>query len=215
VKPDDLSLYVVTDPLLVGERALEDVCEQALASGVKVLQLREKTASTRSLIQQAARLQTLARKHQALLLVNDRVDVARAAGADGVHLGQDDMPLAAAREILGVDKIIGISVQTPEEAREAEQGGADYLAANLVFETPTKTDLEQAIGLDGVRALRSASTLPLVAIGGIKADNAAEVVAAGANGVAVVSAVMAAPDVPAACRALLQAVDLGRRRRRG
>jgi thiamine-phosphate pyrophosphorylase len=215
VKPEDLSLYVVTDPLLVGERSLEEVCEQALASGVKVLQLRDKTASTRSLVRQAVHLQALARKHQALLLVNDRVDVARAAGADGVHLGQDDMELASAREILGADKIIGISVQTPEEAREAEQGGADYLAANLVFETPTKTDLEQAIGLGGVRALRNASTLPLVAIGGIKADNAAEVVAAGANGVAVVSAVMAAPDVPGACQALLRAVDEGRRRRRG
>lgn len=215
MKPDDLSLYVVTDPLLVGERALEDVCGQALASGVKVLQLRDKTASTRSLIQQAVKLQALARRHQAYLLVNDRVDVARAAGADGVHLGQDDMPLALAREILGADKIIGISVQTSKEARDAEQGGADYLAANLVFETPTKTDLEQAIGLDGVRALRNASTLPLVAIGGIKADNAAEVVAAGANGVAVVSAVMAAPDVPNACRELLEAVDEGRRRRRG
>jgi thiamine-phosphate pyrophosphorylase len=215
VKPEDLSLYVVTDPVLVGERALEDVCEQALASGVRVLQLRDKTASTRSLIQQAVLLQALVRKHKALLLVNDRVDVARAAGADGVHLGQDDMELSAAREILGADKIIGISVQTPDEAREAEQGGADYLAANLVYETPTKTDLEQAIGLDGVRALRNASALPLVAIGGIKADNAAEVVAAGANGVAVVSAVMAAPDVPSACHELLQAVDLGRRRRRG
>jgi len=124
------------------------------------------------------------------------------------------MPLAAAREILG-DKIIGISVQTADEAREAQAGGADYLAANLVFETPTKTDLSGAIGLEGVRSLRSAADLPLVAIGGIQADNAAEVMAAGANGVAVVSAIMAAPDVPGACRELLEAVDRGRRRRRG
>ena len=116
---------------------------------------------------------------------------------------------------MGNQAVIGISVQTPQEARLAEEGGATYLAANLVFSTPTKTDLENPIGIAGVRMLRDASTLPLVAIGGINSDNAAQVVTAGADGVAVVSAVMAAPDVPGACRGLLEAVEQGRRLRRG
>jgi thiamine-phosphate pyrophosphorylase len=157
----------------------------------------------------------MAERFGATFLVNDRADVAFASGAHGVHLGQDDMPLLEARRMLGRHAVIGVSVQTPEEARKAEEGGADYLAANLVFETPTKTDVEGSIGLEGVRRLRAASGLPLVAIGGIKADNAAQVVAAGADGVAVVSAVMAAEDVKSACRQLLDAVEAGRRLRRG
>lgn len=215
MKPEEVSLYVVTDPGLIGERKLEDVCAEALAAGVRVFQLRDKQASTRSLIEQAVGLKRLAERFGATLLINDRADVAFESGAHGVHLGQEDMVLAEARRMLGQNAVIGVSVQTPEEAREAEEGGADYLAANLVFETPTKTDLENSIGLDGVRRLRAASGLPLVAIGGIKADNVAQVVAAGADGVAVVSAVMAAADVPAACRQLLDAVEAGRRLRRG
>lgn len=215
MKAEEVSLYVVTDPVMIGERRLEDVCREALEAGVRVFQLRDKQASTRSLIGQAVRLKRLAESYGATLLVNDRADVAVASGAHGVHVGQDDMPLDEARQILGRHAVIGVSVQTPGEARAAEKGGADYLAANLVFETPTKTDLEGSIGLDGVRRLRAASGLPLVAIGGIKADNAASVVFAGADGVAVVSAVMAAPDVKRACRELLDAVEEGRRMRRG
>ena len=215
MKAEEVSLYVVTDPELIGERRLEEVCEEALEAGVRVIQLRDKQASTRSLIEQAVGLKQLAERFGATFLVNDRADVALESGAHGVHLGQDDMPLAEARKILGRHAVIGVSVQTPEEARAAEEGGADYLAANLVFETPTKTDVEGSIGLDGVRQLRAATQLPLVAIGGIKADNAASVVAAGANGVAVVSAVMAAKDVKQACRELLEAVEAGRRLRRG
>ena len=215
MRPEDVSLYVVTDPDLIGERRLEDVCREALEAGVRAFQLRDKQASTRSLIGQAVGLKRLAESYGATFLVNDRADVAAASGAHGVHVGQDDMPLDEARQILGKHAVIGVSVQSPGEARAAERGGADYLAANLVFETPTKTDLEGSIGLDGVRRLRAASQLPLVAIGGIKADNAAQVVAAGADGVAVVSAVMAAKDVKQACRELLDEVEEGRRMRRG
>jgi thiamine-phosphate pyrophosphorylase len=215
LKPEEVSLYVVTDPQLIGERRLEDVCQEALEAGVRVFQLRDKGASTRPMIEQAVGLKRLAERYGATFLVNDRTDVAVASGAHGVHVGQDDMPLDEARQILGKHAVIGVSVQTPGEARAAERGGADYLAANLVFETPTKTDLEGNIGLDGVRRLRAASELPLVAIGGIKADNAASVVTAGADGVAVVSAVMAARDVKKACRELLDAVEEGRRMRRG
>jgi thiamine-phosphate pyrophosphorylase len=208
-------LYVVTDPELVGERDLLDVCELALTSGVRIIQLRDKRADTPALVEQARALHKLTRRFGALLLVNDQVEAALASGADGVHLGQDDMSLAEARRMLGGSATIGISVQTPEEARRAEEGGATYLAANMVFPTPTKTDMDTHIGPVGVRALRQATSLPLVAIGGIKADNAAEVVAAGADGVAVVSAVMASRDVAASCRELLRAVEEGRKRRRG
>jgi thiamine-phosphate pyrophosphorylase len=215
LKPEEVSLYVVTDPEMVGGRKLEDVCQEALEAGVRVFQLRDKQASTRSLIEQAVGLKRLAERYGATFLVNDRADVAAASGAHGVHVGQDDMPLDEARQILGRHAVIGVSVRSPGEARAAERGGADYLAANLVFETPTKTDVEGSIGLDGVRRLRAASGLPLVAIGGIKAENTAQVVAAGADGVAVVSAVMAAKDVKKACRELLDAVEEGRRLRRG
>jgi len=215
LKAEEVSLYVVTDPVMIGERRLEDVCREALEAGVRVFQLRDKQASTRSLIEQAVRLKRLAESYGATFLVNDRADVAAVSGAHGVHVGQDDMPLDEARQMLGRHTVIGVSVQTPGEARAAEKGGADYLAANLVFETPTKTDVEGNIGLDGVRRLRAASGLPLVAIGGIKAENAASVVAAGADGVAVVSAVMTAKDVKKACWELIDAVEEGRRMRRG
>ncbi|NMB76981.1 MAG: thiamine phosphate synthase [Myxococcales bacterium] len=210
---DLLALYLVTDAALAGERGVIEVCRLALRAGVRLVQLRDKQASDAELIVQARALRALCREHGAYLLVNDRVEVAAAAGADGVHLGQGDAPPARARQRLGPDAIIGVSVRTPEEARRAERDGADYIAANLVFPTATKTDLPGPLGLAGVRALRDASHLPLVAIGGINATNAAEVVAAGADGVAVVSAVMAAPDPAAACRGLLQAVREGRRRR--
>ncbi|MBN1334968.1 MAG: thiamine phosphate synthase [Deltaproteobacteria bacterium] len=213
MRREDLALYVVTDPSLAGSRGVEATCALALAAGPRVIQLRDKVAPTRVLVEQARRLVALCARHDAILILNDRLDVALAAGAHGVHLGQDDLPAADARRLIGSEGILGLSVRTPEEARAAEEVGADYIAANLVFSTSTKTDLEGPIGLEGVRALRRATRLPLVAIGGIHPGNAADVVAAGADGVAVVSAVMAAPDVGLACRALLGAVEVGRARR--
>jgi thiamine-phosphate pyrophosphorylase len=215
VNPGTLALYLVTDSGLAGPRGVESVCREALRAGVRVLQLRDKRAGTRSLLEQARLLRAVTREHGALLLVNDRADVAFAAGADGVHLGQDDLPLSEARRLLGPTAVIGVSVRSREEARAAEGAGADYLAINGVFDTPTKTDLPPPVGIAGVRALRASTRLPLVAIGGLNAGNAAEVVAAGADGVAVVSAVMAAPDPARACRVLLAAVAEGRRQRGG
>ncbi len=215
MKPLDLSLYVVTDPVLKGDRPLEEVCRAALEGGAAAIQLRDKKASTRSLLEQARLLLDLCRRKGALFLVNDRVDVALASGAHGVHLGREDMPLGQARKILGEEKVIGISVRTPEEARAAREGGADYVAANLVFPTSTKTDLEGPLGLEGIRALRAAVDLPLVAIGGIHQDNAAQVVEAGADGVAVVSAVMAAPDPRKAAEKILRAVNQAKEKGHG
>lgn len=211
--PGDLAVYLVTDPDYPGRRTVAEVCLEAVQSGVRVVQLRDKRASTRSLVEQARALKTRLVPHRAVLLINDRVDVALAAGADGVHLGQDDLDPADARRLLGPEAVIGVSVQTPQEARAAGRCGATYLAASPVYTTPTKPELNASLGLDGLRRLRAASTLPLVAIGGIKGENAAEVMAAGADGVAVVSAIMAAEDVSAACRELSRAVAEGRSRR--
>jgi len=211
----DLTLYVVTDPRLVGDRPLEAVCAAALEGGARVLQLRDKEASTRSLLDQARRLLEICRRKGALFLVNDRVDVALAAGAHGVHLGAQDMPPAEARRLLGPEAVLGVSVRTPQEARAALEEGADYVAANLVFPTSTKTDLEGPLGLEGVRALREAVPLPLVAIGGIHAGNAPQVIRAGADGVAVVSAVMAAPDPAEAAARIRRAVIQAKEERIG
>ncbi len=211
----DLSLYVVTDPVLKGDRPLEEVCDAALEGGAGILQLRDKKASTRTLLDQARLLLDLCRRRGALFLVNDRVDVALASGAHGVHLGREDLPVSQARRILGPEKIVGASVRTPAEARRAREEGADYIAANLVFPTSTKTDLEGPLGLEGVRALRKAVDLPLVAIGGIDERNAPEVIRAGADGVAVVSAVFSAPDPREAARRILRAVLEAKEGRRG
>jgi len=143
------------------------------------------------------------------LIVNDRVDVALAAGADGVHLGQSDMTLVDARQILGPNPIVGVSVRTSEEAKEAARDGATYLAANGVWETTTKTDFGEPLGLEGLRALTEASSLPMVAIGGIDASNAETLARAGCAGIAVVSAVMKAPDPAKACKQLRSAFVSG------
>ena len=205
MNPEQLSLYLVTDPVLCGSRGVEETCRLALKSGVGALQLRDKNASTRELIRMAVILQDLCRRHGALFIVNDRIDVAMASGADGVHLGQDDMPVFLTRKFLGPDAVIGASARSPKEAALAYEEGADYIAANLIFPTDTKTDLGEPLGLKAIGELKNASPLPLVAIGGINPSNADIVRKAGADGIAVVSAIMAAENVPEAVRALLKA----------
>ncbi|OPL19735.1 MAG: hypothetical protein AVO35_01810 [Candidatus Aegiribacteria sp. MLS_C] len=207
VDPRRLHLYLVTDPVLCGPRGVPETCRVALAAGVGTVQLRDKTASTRDLLRSAEALLEICRRSGALFIVNDRLDVAMASGADGVHLGQDDMPAGRARELLGPGPVLGVSVRTVEEAVRAREDGADYLAANLVFSTDTKTGLGHPLGIDGLRALRESTDLPLVAIGGLKASNAGEVMAAGADGIAVVSAIMASDDVPRAVAELIAALE--------
>jgi thiamine-phosphate pyrophosphorylase len=200
---EDLLLYLVTDPVICGSRGIIPVCREALDAGVRFLQLRDKSASTRELIDTAVRLARLAESFGSVFVVNDRVDVAMASGAMGVHLGDDDMPPALARRILGPRALIGVSVRTREGAERAWLDGADYLAANIVFSTPTKPDRREPLGIPGVTALAECTPLPLVAIGGINRENAAGVMAAGASGVAVVSAIMGAADPGEAARELL------------
>ncbi len=203
MNPRQLSLYLVTDPILCGSRGVEETCRLALKAGVGALQLRDKNATTRELINMAVILRNLCRVHDALFIVNDRTDVAMAAGADGVHLGQDDMPVFMARNILGPEAVIGVSVRSPKEVVSAWREGADYLAANLVFPTETKTDLGEPLGTEAITELKKASPLPLIAIGGINPSNADIARKAGADGIAVVSAIMAAEDVQQAVARLL------------
>ncbi|MCB1102207.1 MAG: thiamine phosphate synthase [Kiritimatiellae bacterium] len=205
----DLSLYLVTDRALCRGRSLAEVVAAAVAGGVSVVQLREKDLPTRAFIEEARHLKTLLAPKGVPLIINDRVDVAWAAEADGVHLGQSDMTVADARRLLGPRALIGLSIEKRSQVDEADAGEADYLAASPVFSTPTKTDTAPALGLEGVAFLRGKTPRPLVAIGGVNLANAAEVIGAGADGLAVVSAICSAADPEAAARALKAAVTDG------
>lgn len=201
----DLRLYVVTDREQTGTRSLVATVQAAIDGGATIVQLRDKQAGTRSLVDQARALAAICRPAGVPLLVNDRVDVALAASADGVHLGQSDMHLADARRILGPYSIIGVSVRNASEIREAEELGASYIAANGVWATATKTDFGAPLGLDGLRRLTTASRLPMVAIGGITAEQAPAIANTGCAGIAVVSAIMKADDPRAAAKLLRRA----------
>ncbi|MGC8491507.1 MAG: thiamine phosphate synthase [Syntrophobacteraceae bacterium] len=198
----DFRLYLVTDRGLSGGRPLEKIVRESVAAGVTAVQLREKDATAREFLKQAFSLVKIASEFHIPLIINDRVDIALACRAQGIHLGQSDMQCALARRIVGDDMLIGVSVSTVEEAVEAEADGADYLGAGPIFATSTKADALPAIGLDVLRAIRRAVHIPLVGIGGIKHTNAAEVMRAGADGVAVVSAIIAHADPGAAARQL-------------
>lgn len=200
-------LYLVTDRGLAGDRPLEEVVLAAVEGGAGVVQLREKELATRAFVESARRLKALLEPRGIPLIVNDRVDVALAAGADGVHLGQEDMAYPDARALLGPDAIIGLSVETPEDVREAEGFDVDYLGVSPIFPTPTKTDTEGAWGLDGLAEVRRMSRHRLVAIGGLNATNAADAIRAGADAVAVVSAICAAADPRRAAKELAAVVD--------
>ena len=204
----DYSLYLVTNRGLSCGRSTAEVVMDAVAGGVTCVQLREKTCSTREFVAEGRALQKLLQPLGIPLIINDRLDVAMAVGATGVHLGQDDMTLGDARRIMGPGYIIGISVESVDDARQAAAGGADYLGVSPVFATPTKTDTARPLGLKGLRAIRQTVDLPLVAIGGIHSDNCAAVMAAGADGLAIVSALVSAPSPKLAALELRLAAGL-------
>jgi thiamine-phosphate pyrophosphorylase len=199
-------LYLVTDRVLCGDRTVEEVVLRAVRGGVSYVQLREKELSTRAFVDQARAVSELLSPLGVPLIVNDRVDVALAVGADGVHIGQDDMPYAVARRLMGPRAIIGLSVETWDDVVEAQDLDVDYLGVSPVFETPTKTDTKGAWGLEGLTRIRAFSRHPLVAIGGLNRDNVPAVVRAGGDCIAVVSALCAAPDPEAAARELTDAI---------
>jgi thiamine-phosphate pyrophosphorylase len=202
-------LYLILDPAVAGSRSLADLVRTALDAGVRLFQLRMKTPETRGLYAMAAALCPLARAGGGTFIVNDRVDVAKAVGADGVHLGQEDLPLADARKILGPDKLIGISTHTLAQALEAEAGGADYIGFGPIFPTATKANPDPVVGVAGLREVRAKVRIPIVAIGGITPKNAADVRAAGADCCAVVSAVLSAPDPGKAIAELVKVIESG------
>ena len=203
----DYSLYLVTDRRLAGGRTTLQIVTAAVQGGATVVQLREKDCSTRDFIEQALSIHEFLTARGVPLIVNDRVDVAQAVGADGVHLGQTDMPLEMAKGILADSMIIGISAESLQDAIEAEKGGADYLGVSPIYATPTKTDTAPPLGLEGLLEIRKAVRLPLVAIGGLNRDNATDVIRNGADGVAVVSAIVAADDPEAAAREIKHMID--------
>ena len=204
MEQEALRLYLVTDrPLSLG-RPIEEIVIEAVAGGVTMVQLREKDAPTGEFVALAKGLKALLAPLGVPLIINDRVDVALAADADGVHIGQSDMAYADARRLLGPDKIIGLSVENFHDLEVANGLDVDYIGISPVYGTPTKTDTAQPFGLEGLRRAVEMSAHPTVAIGGMNAQTIGEVIAAGADGVAVVSAICSAPSPREAARELLQ-----------
>ena len=197
-----MGLYLVTDRGLCGGRPLEAVVAEAVAGGAACVQLREKDLPTRAFLDSTQALKALLAPLGVPLIINDRLDIALAAGADGVHVGQEDMPCGELRRFLGPTAILGLSVETWEVVERAQDLEVDYLGVSPVFPTPTKPDTKAAWGLEGIRRIRAFSRHPLVAIGGLSLDNAADAVRAGADGIAVVSAICASPDPRRAAQAL-------------
>ena len=189
-----LRLYLVTDQSIAGTRTLADMVAAAVQGGVTCVQLREKHLNTRDFLAQAVRLKQLLGPHGIPLVINDRIDIALACGAEGVHLGQSDMPVVQARQLLPPEVFIGWSVETLADVTRSATLPVDYLGVSPIYATPTKSDAASPWGLEGLRQVRAATALPLVAIGGIHVGNAAELLQAGADGLAVVSALCAASD---------------------
>ena len=203
-------LCLVTDSALANGRSLGGIVAAAVKGGVTLVQLREKTASTRAFIEQARVLKRLLAPLRVPLLINDRIDVALAADADGAHVGQQDMPVALARQLLGPAAIIGLSITELGQVHDRDVELADYLGVGPIFAQSTKLDATPPLGLDGLAEVRRASSKPIVAIGGVSAANADAVRSAGADGIAVVSAIMGADDPRAAAAALVSAPKAGR-----
>ena len=213
-KKIDLSLYLVTDRELSAGRPLEDIVSAAVRGGVSVVQLREKDCSTIEYINLAWRIKDVLHNTKIPLIINDRLDVAQAVNADGVHVGQNDMPYHLARQILGPNAIIGLTVESFEQAKEAENLDADYLGVSAIFATPTKTDTVTEWGTSGLQSLRDMSKHKLVGIGGLNRSNTAEVLGSGADGIAVVSAICSAPDPEKATRELRKIIDANKLKKR-
>jgi len=199
-------LYLVTDRVLSLNRPIYEIVKRAIEGGTTVIQLREKELSTHEFINEALEIKGFLKGRNVPLIINDRVDVALAVDADGVHLGKDDMPIEYAKRILPEDKIIGLSVESVQDAIIADKKGADYLGVSPIYTTPTKPELETGLGLEGLRQIREVTELPLVAIGGLKAFNTADVIKNGADGIAVVSAICSAPDPKKAAEELISVI---------
>lgn len=200
-------VYLVTDRSLCGKNNIMEVVEKAAKAGVAYVQLREKNISTRLFVEEALLIKKILRPFRIPLIINDRVDVALACRADGVHIGQNDMPCSFARKLMGKKAIIGLSVETWQDVAESSKIDVNYLGVSPIFSTPTKKDTKEPWGLEGLAKIRAASPHSLVAIGGINENNAMDVVAAGADCIAVVSSICAAADPSEATRKLNNIVN--------
>lgn len=203
----DLGLYLVTDRSLSKGRSLEWIVEQAVKGGVTMVQLREKDCSTNDFIELAIRLKQILKQYDVPLIINDRLDIVLASDAEGLHIGQSDMSYHIARKLLGYKKIIGLSVETISQAKEANLLDVDYIGISPVFSTATKTDINTPLGLEGIQEIASFTKHPIVGIGGIHVGNVKAVMNAGANGVAVVSAIVSANDPEKAALLIKQQIE--------
>lgn len=198
----DYSLYLITDRSFLKGRSLKTVVEEAIIGGTTIVQVREKNISTREFYKVAMEVKEVTDYYKIPLIINDRIDIAQAINADGVHLGQDDMPLTIARKILGKDKIIGISAGTLDEALEAQKDGADYLGIGAIFYTGTKKDIDTPIGIEYLKHIYDNINIPAVAIGGINETNFKEVLSTGVDGISVISAILGKEDITSAAKML-------------
>lgn len=198
----DYSLYLVTDRSFLGNKSLKEAVGEAIEGGVTFIQIREKDISTRAFYKIAADVKEVTDYYKVPLVINDRIDIAQAIDADGVHLGQSDMPIQIARKILGKNKIIGISVENVNEAKEAEGNGADYVGVGTVFYTGTKKDINKPIGLEGLTEVCGSIKIPKVAIGGINKNNFKDILKAGVDGAAIISAILGEKDIKEASKLL-------------
>jgi thiamine-phosphate pyrophosphorylase len=196
--------YAILDAAQIGGRPPAAICEILLAAGVRLIQYRDKRASSRELYETCCQLAEQVRRGGGIFVVNDRADVARAVGAYGVHLGQEDLPVELARRVLEPGKWVGYSTHSLAQVREADQSSADYIAFGPIFPTPSKEKPDPVVGLEGLRQARQATRKPLVAIGGITLEKVRDVVAAGADSVAVIADLLKAPDIGARAREFLR-----------
>jgi thiamine-phosphate pyrophosphorylase len=213
-RPFDLSLYLVTDRALSAGRPLEKIIEEAVQGGATMVQLREKDIPTREFLDLARRLKSLLAPRGIPLIINDRLDIALASGADGIHVGQSDMPVPEIRRLGGPELLIGLSVESEEDARDAEKLDIDYIGISPVYTTPTKKELTRGLGPEGVRSICSLSRFPAVGIGGLNHTNSAEVIRSGAEGVAVVSALCSAESPEKAAQSLSKLIRIAKDQRR-
>ena len=197
----------MADIEVAGRKYIISSIEDAIEGGVSLVQLRAKNLVSREYLELSIKAREITKTKNIPLIINDRVDIALSCKADGVHLGQDDLPVSQARNILGKKKLIGVSVHTEKEAEEAEHRGADYLGVGPIYFTQTKKDLRPPLGLEGFREIRKRIRIPILAIGGINAENAGEIIAAGADGIAVVSAILASENIIKAAQDLNQAIS--------
>lgn len=202
MNPIDLRLYLVTDRDLLKNRDLFDVVEKAVQGGVTVVQLREKHASSREFYEVALRMKQLLSPYHVPLIINDRLDIVLAVDAEGLHIGNSDIPVEVARRVMGRNKILGLSVENESDARKAQSLDVDYIGLSPIFSTDTKRDTAPALGLEGATSIQRFNTLPSVAIGGINLTNVSAVMGTGVDGVAVVSAIICADDPCQAARSL-------------